>query len=71
MLAESKLNTFADHVSTTLVDGRICDEEFRLTLVRVGRYYQMKAKIWVEARKKHAELTGTPGAGQGDNKLAH
>ena len=32
VLAESKLNTIADHVSTALADGTITDEEFRLVV---------------------------------------
>ena len=45
VLAESKLNTIADHISTALSDDKISDEEFRLILAEVDKYNQMKAEI--------------------------
>ena len=45
VLAESKLNTIADHVSAALADDKISDEEFRLILSEVDKYNQMKEEI--------------------------
>ena len=45
VLAESKLNTIADRISTALTDDKISDEEFRLILADVDKYNQMKAEI--------------------------
>ena len=45
VLAESKLNTIADRISTALTDDKICEEEFRLILSEVDKYDQMKAEI--------------------------
>ena len=45
VLAESKLNTIADHVSTALTDGQISDDEFRMVIDEVNKYTQMKAEI--------------------------
>ena len=44
-LAESKLNTIADRISTVLTDDKITEEEFRLILSEVDKYNQMKAEI--------------------------
>ena len=54
VLAESKLNTIADRVSTALLDGKISDDEFRLIIDEVAKYHQMKLEIRVEAQKMHA-----------------
>ena len=45
VLAESKLNTIADRISTALTDDKISEEEFRLILSEVDKYNQMKAEI--------------------------
>ena len=45
VLAESKLNTIADRISTALTDDKISDEEFSLILAEVDKYNQMKAEI--------------------------
>ena len=45
VLAESKINTIADHISTVLTDDKISDEEFRLILFVETKYNQMKADI--------------------------
>ena len=42
VLAESKLNTIADRISTALTDDKISDEEFRLILDEVNKYNQMR-----------------------------
>ena len=57
VLAESKLNTIADHVSRALTDGQISDEEFRLIIDEVQKYTQMKAEIRTGAQKAHAAVT--------------
>ena len=43
VLAESKLNTIADRISTALTDDKI--SEFRLILSELDNYDQMKAEI--------------------------
>ena len=45
VLAESKLHTIADRISTALTDGKISEEEFCLILSEVDKYDQMKAEI--------------------------
>ena len=37
VLAESKLNTITDYLSTALNDGKISDQEFRLILSEVSK----------------------------------
>jgi len=51
ILAESKLNTIADHVSTSLLDGKISDNEFRLITDELAKISQIKLKIRAEAQK--------------------
>ena len=55
-LANSKINSIADHVSTALVDGHISDNEFRLILDEVTKYNQMKSEIRAGSRKAHAGI---------------
>ena len=57
ILAESKLNTIADHVSTALADGTISYEEFCLVAQEAHKYAQMKAEIRAGAKKAHAAVT--------------
>ena len=45
VLAESKLNTIADHISIAMTDDKISEEEFLLILSEVDKYDQMKAEI--------------------------
>ena len=45
VLAESKLNSAADRISTALTDDKISDEEFRLILSEIDKYHQMKEEI--------------------------
>jgi len=52
VLADSKLNTIADYVSTALIDGEISDQEFKLVLAEMSKYRQMKKK-YVMGYKKH------------------
>ena len=57
VLAESKLNTIADYVSTALLDGKISDDEFRLIVGEITKYDQMKAEIRAGAQKAHTAVT--------------
>ena len=57
VLAESKLNTIADHVSRALTDGAISEEEFRMVVDEVSKYAQMKGDIRAGAKKAHAAVT--------------
>ena len=54
VLAESKLNTIADRISTALTDA----EEFRLILSEVEKYDRMKAEIR-RGRQKEGGLSET------------
>ena len=45
ILAESKLNTIADRISTALTDDKISDEEFGLILAEGDKYNQIKTEI--------------------------
>ena len=56
VLANSKLNTVADHVSTALKDGEISDQEFRLVLDEWAKYSGMRDEIRAGARKTHATV---------------
>ena len=56
VLAESKLNTIADHVSKALIDGTVSDDEFRLIMSEVDKFAKMKSQIRSGARKAHSEL---------------
>ena len=44
-LAESNLNTIADHISVALNDDKITEEEFRLILCEIDKYNKMKAEV--------------------------
>ena len=57
VLADSKLNTIADHVSTALADGQISDEEFHLVVEEARKFAQMKTDIRTGAQKAHAAVT--------------
>ena len=57
ILAGSKLNTIADHVSKALTDGQISDEEFHIVTEEVRKYTQMKSEIRAGARKAHSSVT--------------
>ena len=56
VLANSKLNAIADHVSTALKNGEISDQEFRLVLDELAKYYGMRGEIRAGARKAHATV---------------
>ena len=53
VLANSKLNTVADHVSTALKDGEISDPEFSLVLDELAKYNGMRDEIRAGARKAY------------------
>ena len=57
VLAESKLNTIADHVSKALADGTISEAEFHLIAEEAHKYTQMKAEIRAGAKKAYAAIT--------------
>ena len=56
VLAESKLNTITDYVSTALTDGKISDQEFRLVLSEVSKYHEMNNEIRTRTQKPHAAV---------------
>ena len=58
VLAASKLNTIADHVSRALMDGLISDDEFKLVVEELQKYDQLKAEIRAGSRKKTSRHTG-------------
>ena len=51
VLAESKLNTIADHVSRALTDGQISDEEFRLIIDEAKNIPRWRQRSALEHRK--------------------
>ena len=56
VLAQSKLDTIADHVSRALLDGQIDDKEFTLIIEEASKYDNMKAQIQAGAIKAHAAV---------------
>ncbi|ELU08849.1 hypothetical protein CAPTEDRAFT_206037 [Capitella teleta] len=56
VLAESKANSIASHVSAALQDGNVSDKEVKLIIEEVERYKQMKAHLRAGARKKHTKV---------------
>ena len=50
MLAESKINTIADHVSKALKDNHVSDEEFTLILSELTKFNQMKDEIRMKTK---------------------
>lgn len=55
-LADSKLNTISDLVSTALIDGNISDTEFKLILDEVSKYHHMKARIRAQSKHLYASV---------------
>jgi len=51
VLAESKLNTIADHISKALADNKISDEEFSLIVSELSKYKEMKEELKKKTRK--------------------
>ena len=58
VLAESKINTIADRISTALTDDKISEEEFHLILSEVDKDDQMKAEI-CRGRQNQGSLSET------------
>jgi hypothetical protein len=56
MLALSKANTIASHVSKALSDGEVSDEEFRIIMEEVSKYEELKASIRVAGRHAHSAV---------------
>jgi hypothetical protein len=52
MLAESKINMIADHVSKALEDNHVSDEEFALILSELTKFNQMKDEIRTKTKTK-------------------
>lgn len=57
VLADSKLNSIADHVSTALVDSEISDQKFRLILDVMEKYTKMKQVIRAGAKMVNTTVT--------------
>ena len=54
VLALSKANTIASHVSDALRDAEVSDKEFRIIMEEVTKYEDMKAAIRANGRAAHA-----------------
>jgi hypothetical protein len=57
VLAEAKLNTIVDLVSTALLDGNISDQEFRLIMNEVDKFQRLTEDIRAGAQKASANVT--------------
>ena len=51
VLAESKINTTTDYVSTALTDGKISDLAFQLILSEIEKYHALKDEIRSRTQK--------------------
>ena len=51
-LAAAKLDTIASHVSKTMMDNFISDEEFKLIMDEINKYKAMKEEIKSKTKKK-------------------
>ena len=56
-IASAKLDTIASHVSKTLSDNKVTDEEFRLILEELEKYKVMKEEVRSKTKKKIATET--------------
>jgi hypothetical protein len=52
ILAQSKLSTISDHISKTLKNNEISDEEFTLILSEIDKYNQMNEDISSKTKSK-------------------
>ena len=52
MLAESKINTIADHISKALKDNHVSDDEFSLIMSELTKFNQMKDEIRTKTKTK-------------------
>ena len=57
MIASTKLNTIASHISKALSDNKVTDEEFRLILEETEKYKVMKEEVRSKTKKKIATKT--------------
>ena len=57
MIASTKLNTIASHISKALSDNKVTDEEFRLILEELEKYKVMKEEVRSNTKKKMATET--------------
>ena len=55
MLASSKLDTVASHISKALMDDYISDEEFKLIMEELNKYKAMKEEIRNNTKKRIKE----------------
>ena len=55
MLASSKLDTIASHISKALMDDHISDEEFKLIMEELNKYKAMKEEIGNNTKKRLKE----------------
>ena len=55
MLASSKLDTVASHISKALMDDHISDEEFKLIMEELNKYKAMKEEIRNNTKKRLKE----------------
>ena len=54
MIASTKLNTIASHISKALSDNKVTDEEFQLILEELEKYKVMKEEVRSKNKKKIA-----------------
>ena len=57
MIASTKLNTIASHISKALSDNKVTDEEFRLIMEELEKYKVMKEEDRTKTKKKIATET--------------
>ena len=57
MIASTKLNTIALHISKALSDNKVTDEEFRLIVEELEKYKGMKEEVRTKTTKKIATET--------------
>ena len=55
MLASSKLDTIASHISKALMDNYVSDEEFKLIMEELNKYKAMKEEIRSNTKKRIKE----------------
>ena len=56
ILADSKINTISDLVSSALMDSHVSDEEFKLIISEVEKYCKMKNDIRSKAMKSYKSI---------------
>ena len=57
MIASTKLNTIASHISIALSNNKVTDEEFQLILEELEQYKVMKEEVRIKTKKKIATET--------------